>query len=251
MRLFLSLLVAVMLSATTASAGMLTSAVWTQGVNTSGVIGNVNVPLTFSGTSTATSVSVTVAVSGGPIQLVNTVATGGALPLGVRVSISGSANIGGNQGTIGNIGPGVNVPAAIFLGGLPPIGAPFLNLPLTAGGGATSMFTAIGIPVTIIGYAWNTGVVQVTGLTNSPVLGNTGGAPGTRTFTGSFNLTAGGGGTVTLVSPTKVIVGGAAAPSTTSSFSMLQLTFVPEPGTLLLLGTGVAGLALLGARRRS
>jgi PEP-CTERM motif len=29
----------------------------------------------------------------------------------------------------------------------------------------------------------------------------------------------------------------------------LTLNFVPEPGTLLLLGSGVAGLAILGRRR--
>ena len=35
------------------------------------------------------------------------------------------------------------------------------------------------------------------------------------------------------------------------SFATLTLTFVPEPGTLLLLASGVAGLAVLGRKRMS
>ena len=34
-----------------------------------------------------------------------------------------------------------------------------------------------------------------------------------------------------------------------SDLGKLTLNFVPEPGTLLLLGSGVAGLAALGRRR--
>lgn len=34
-----------------------------------------------------------------------------------------------------------------------------------------------------------------------------------------------------------------------AGFSSLTLTFVPEPGTALLLGTGVAALAIHGRRR--
>ena len=34
------------------------------------------------------------------------------------------------------------------------------------------------------------------------------------------------------------------------TFSILNLTFVPEPGTFLLLVSGVVGLAVAGLRRR-
>jgi hypothetical protein len=65
---------------------------------------------------------------------------------------------------------------------------------------------------------------------------------------GSFNLTANGGGMVTLVSPSLVAIDGAIGRRRTASITTLTLTFVPEPGTLLLLGGGAMAL-LLAARR--
>jgi hypothetical protein len=66
---------------------------------------------------------------------------------------------------------------------------------------------------------------------------------------GSFNLNAQGGGTVTLVSPSKISIDGALAQRRTASFTALVMTFVPEPGTLLLLGGAALALALGGRRR--
>jgi hypothetical protein len=67
---------------------------------------------------------------------------------------------------------------------------------------------------------------------------------------GSFNLTAGGNGTVTLVSPSKVDIDGSLAQRRTASFTKLTLSFVPEPGWLALLVGGFPGLVLLGTFRR-
>jgi hypothetical protein len=70
---------------------------------------------------------------------------------------------------------------------------------------------------------------------------------------GSFNLNGAGGGTVTLVSPSKILIDGPAAQRRTAGFTTLKLTFsgaVPEPSTLLLLGAGVVGLVLVGSRKR-
>jgi hypothetical protein len=73
----------------------------------------------------------------------------------------------------------------------------------------------------------------------------------TVTAAGSWNLTApDGAGTVTLVSPSKISIDCALAQRRTASFTALKMFFVPEPGSLLLLGAGALGLVLLGSRKR-
>ena len=64
--------------------------------------------------------------------------------------------------------------------------------------------------------------------------------------TGANNLTAGGAGTLVLVTPIHIFTN--QAPGGLAAFGVLTLTYVPEPGTLLLLGAGVVALALRGRR---
>jgi len=54
---------------------------------------------------------------------------------------------------------------------------------------------------------------------------------------------------ITLITPIKVVTSLA---GTTAVFGILTLNFlpIPEPGTLLLLGSGIAGLAVLGRKKQ-
>jgi hypothetical protein len=77
--------------------------------------------------------------------------------------------------------------------------------------------------------------------------------PYTRMFTGTDSRTPGGAGQVTLVSPTKVVYVFDGLPGGTAPrilLGTLTLSFVPEPGTLVLLGAGAIGLGLAGRARR-
>jgi hypothetical protein len=67
------------------------------------------------------------------------------------------------------------------------------------------------------------------------------------TLTGGDFRTAMGLGSVVLVTPARADTGAAGI---LAIFGLQQLNFVPEPGTLLLLGSGVAGLGLLGRRKQ-
>lgn len=63
--------------------------------------------------------------------------------------------------------------------------------------------------------------------------------------------TAQPGGVLQLVTATRVFTSLTAAFPELSQYGILELHFVPEPGTLLLLASGGLGLALLGRRRGS
>jgi hypothetical protein len=151
-----------------------------------------------------------------------------------------------------------------------------VKVPLNVGqaGQVVGSFIVLGIThtITVDFFAWTPHTVTFTGLTSkyAPV------ATPTVVAMGSFALNAGpmastipasqtvvgttGGGTVTLVSPSLVTIHGALAARRVASFTTLKLSFhgdtvsvhgtlVPEPATLLLLGAGALGLALVGRKR--
>lgn len=68
----------------------------------------------------------------------------------------------------------------------------------------------------------------------------------TAFFTGSKNTTN-GIGSVTLVAPVRVVT--QLTTGNTPSATFYTFRFVPEPGSLLLIGSGVIGLAIIGRRR--
>jgi hypothetical protein len=156
--------------------------------------------------------------------------------------VSGTPGVPGTVIVMSAVHDAMGVNQSIFKVGI----QTYAFVPLSNGkaGQYVNTFFAGGLSnfITVDFYAWTPGTVTFTGLTS---LGDP--LPNV-TAMGSFNLTPNGGGTVALVSPSKVSIDGSLTQRRTAGFTKLVLTFVPEPGTLLLLGG--SGLALLLARRR-
>ena len=66
----------------------------------------------------------------------------------------------------------------------------------------------------------------------------------------SNSSTAAASGAIQMIAPQQTFVSGVAGNATQSTvFTRLTLHFIPEPGLLLLIGSGVVGLGILGASR--
>jgi hypothetical protein len=235
-----------------ASAGTLSSATWTaELLGLSPTPLSVNVPVGGSGSSTSSSVSVSLVLpqfQGGAFGSINFVGTYRSLTLGgsqmLTVTPGKAAATKGIPGSAGvklapHIANGANASMLTPMTSL-------IRVPIAFGGtgSTTDLFYLSGSPqyVTVDFYGWFPGMQTFTGLTSkfSPL-------PDAMA-TGSFNLTAMGGGSVLLVAPARVSIDGAFAQRRGVVFTTLKLNFVPEPGTALLLGAG--GLALFLFRKQ-
>jgi len=198
----------------------------TDGTNvTATSTGAINGTDTFIGITNAPPITrVQVAVTGNQTgQLVPGAGTA-ANPLGVL----GVANVVAYGGYVTLVG----VP-------LSSVGIPGSSFSFMGGGGTQIAYTGAG---------WTTGVVTVM-VPATTIAGMSDPANvETATFTGTNNL-VGGSGSITFISPILIRTNLA---GDLASFASLTLNFgpsVPEPGTLLLVGAGIAGLAVLGRQR--
>jgi len=114
-----------------------------------------------------------------------------------------------------------------------------LNIPLNVIGnsGQTLATVSGGLAITVVATGWTTGDASITGITT--------GNPATNTvaFAGYDNRDAAHHGVVQLVSAFKIITNAA---GNLPAFATQTLTFVPEPGTILMLLSGVVTLGIGG-----
>ena len=164
------------------------------------------------------------------------VLTGFAIPSGVgKMGIQGVSTVclfGACNG-VGSAAPSANLVVPFTENGTRGVGI-----------GGPGIFKKGAVNLTVNGNPWTAGVAKI----------------GTATAAGFIHGPASGGaatagqagGVVQLVTPT-VISTNIGASAALPAFGIMRITFsaVPEPGTLLLLTSGVVGLAILGRSRMS
>jgi PEP-CTERM motif len=121
-----------------------------------------------------------------------------------------------------------------------------VSVPLDVVGVGGSKSVAMFVNVTVTGNPWTTGVVTImTGMGGTASAAGFAHGPASGT-----SSTAALSGIVRLVTPVLVSTN-IGASAIVPTFGLLTLHFVPEPGTLVLLGSGIAGLVAFGRSRRA
>lgn len=114
-----------------------------------------------------------------------------------------------------------------------------LSVPISVVGQGGSVTASGPVNVTVIGAPWTTGTAAIGTITAQGFARGPAGASSTLAASGSLRL-------VTPIFISTNIGGFAVVPA----FGFLDLHFVPEPGTLVLLGAGLTALVAHGARLR-
>jgi hypothetical protein len=176
--------------------------------------------------------------------ITTSIPTSAAPPL-TNVVVKITKNAGGTftGATPGQVGGAAAIYGEAQVNGL---STTLLSVPLAVGAPGTISQVSGGVAVTVVSGSWTSGAVTVTGVTTTTT--GFGTLPnGTAMATGVNALTPGGSGTLVLVAPLKLI---SSLVGNRAGFGTLTLTYVPEPGTIALVGLGVAALGALAHRRR-
>jgi hypothetical protein len=207
-------------------------------------------PITGTGVGTSVGLGAT-ATLGGNILVGSAAATGiiTVAPPITQVVLSLTGHAAGSFTPSG--GPGGGLGGAMTLGGTAKIMAysgyvTLVLVPLYPVGGPAPFTTSGSILPTPTwwGTGWTTGVQTL--MVPATTVGGGTQTPYTVTATGADLRTAGGAGTLVLITP--MLIRSNLTPDI-PTFATLTLNYVPEPATLLLVGAGLAGLALHGRKR--
>jgi len=178
----------------------------------------------------------------------------------IRLTVTlGTGTVSGISGA-----PPVNPPATIPIRGFTRVClfTPGCNtaLPLnnTTNNGATGMgiggLLTVGgfgsVRISLVNQPWTMGSVAGISQTHEGGFKTVSAAGWVHGAASSNSSTAADSGVIQLIAPQQVTTAGIAGNSTALTlFSRLTLHFVPEPGLLLLIASGVVGLGLLGHSR--
>jgi hypothetical protein len=204
------------------------------------------------------------------LRLAGGIAGSGTIPVtdpdgeGTIASIRISATLG--TGTISGISgaPPLNPPATLPVPGfsricLLTVGcANQISLNNTTNNGNTGLglggLLTIGrfgsVRISLVGGVWTLGTTTLVTQTHEGNFKSLSVAGWVHGAASSNSSTAEPSGVIQMIAPQQVTVSGVTGNSTSATlFARLTLHFIPEPGLLLLIGSGVVGLGLLGRSR--
>jgi hypothetical protein len=254
---------ALLLAATEGNAAALTGVTWDQTVNVQGT--QVTIPITTAtgtGASGANAFGVTLSIptavrthfsvqaSPFPVTVLLTFGPGSQAVWGTYANATTNTAMA-DQPITGRLRVWLGAGQITSMISTIPAATPIIDNALSVGVYQNIMtnFLILGQPhmLTLMGPGWSFGPYTAMPTTmGSPLPAST--------VSGSFNLTSTGtttkgAGMLSLVSPSVSVISGSLNTSTGLSFGKVELTFAPEPSAPLLLGSGIAALALLARRR--
>jgi len=203
-------------------------------LNGSGGLGHLNTASFAGGTFAGTASIPVTDPAAAPIKGVNAFAFNGpgafaGTPLGGKMAVGGAASV--CLFATCTASPPANVVVPFTLGGTRGVGL---------GGGPITVKGLVN--VTVVGSPWTAGTAAIGTITTMGFVHGP--------ASGGQSSAAAASGVMSLVTPIFISTN-IGASAIIPAFGFLNLHFIPEPGTLLLLAAGVTGLGILGRKKMS